>query len=343
MLLPSTLGCENFRVLSLRFNAVATETFKVGRLPNQRHKFADPVQFMTRILLCFPMCIEREIRELRVDMTTVSGSGGSICYSFAQVHQVTAFRSKNLSGIHHIFRVVEKNCVSHYHYKMSANYLAVKHSSLQTPFWESLAITPNLKYAVAQAFPDDDVPEPSIALEAAEQTGDVLNHSKLLAVKDLFVKTVAEREQSLPPSDKLRFNALHTLGMICTELGQWEEAEKVYNRLIIESDKVFGLGTRQAAGAVSNLGNVYEHLGKYKEAEITFRQAKDWAAKNLGEESPQYLGAIRGLIGILKKEGKVGEAKETLSEGLAIVERMSGPFKEEETEEMQFVAEKLGS
>ncbi|KAH8765712.1 hypothetical protein F5882DRAFT_414128, partial [Hyaloscypha sp. PMI_1271] len=61
--------------------------------------------------------------------------------------------------------------------------------------------------------------------------------------------------------------------MICAELGQWEEAETVYNRLIKESDRVFGPESKQAAGAVSNLGNVYEQQGKYMEAEATLRRA----------------------------------------------------------------------
>jgi hypothetical protein len=130
-------------------------------------------------------------------------------------------------------------------------------------------------------------------------------------VKDVLTKTVAQRNETLEPTNKLRFTALHTVGMICAELGQCEEAETVYNKLITESDKVFGPDSKQVAGAVSNLG----------------------------EESPQYLGGSRGMISVLEKQRKIGEAGEILKEGLAIVERMSGPYKVEETEEMQKVAE----
>ncbi|KAE9365432.1 hypothetical protein N431DRAFT_430932 [Stipitochalara longipes BDJ] len=224
---------------------------------------------------------------------------------------------------------------------MSANFFAVTHSSLKTPFWESLAITPNLKYGIAQAFPEDNVPEPSISAAAAKKTGDDLNHSKMLAVKDLLSQTVTEREETLQPTEKLRFSALHALGMVCAELGQWAEAENVYNKLIKESDKVFGPESRQAAGAVSNLGNVFEQQGKYPEAEATLRKTMAWTGKNLGEESPQYLGGVRGMISVLGKQGKFDEAEEMLKEGLTIVERMNGPYKEEETEEMQNVAENL--
>lgn len=223
---------------------------------------------------------------------------------------------------------------------MSAQDLEVHHSSLKTPFWESLAITPNLKYAISQTFPSDDVPEPTLTPATAEQ-GDALNHSKLLAVKDLLAKTVAEREETLQPTDKLRFNALHTLGMICAELGQYVEAEKDYNKLIAESEKAFGPDSRQAAGAVSNLGNVYEQQGKYAEAEATLRKTMEWTGKNLGEESPQYLGGVRGMISVLERQGKFDEAEEMVKKGLAIVERMSGRYKDEETEEMHKVAENL--
>jgi hypothetical protein len=127
--------------------------------------------------------------------------------------------------------------------------------------------------------------------------------------------------------------------MICAELGQWEEAETVYNKLIAESDKVFGPDSKQAAGAVSNLGNVYEHQGKCMEAEATLRRTLAWTGKNLGEESPQHLGGARGMTSVLEKQKKIGETGEILKEGLAIVERMSGPYKVEETEEMEKVAE----
>jgi tetratricopeptide (TPR) repeat protein len=130
--------------------------------------------------------------------------------------------------------------------------------------------------------------------------------------------------------------------MISAELGQWEEAEQVYNKLIRESDKVFGPDSRQAAGAVSNLGNVYEQQGKYMEAEATLRRTLVWTSKNLGEESPQYLGGVRGMISVLEKQGKLGEAGEMLKCGLAIVERVGGPYKVEEMEEMQKVAHSFG-
>jgi hypothetical protein len=64
-----------------------------------------------------------------------------------------------------------------------------------------------------------------------------------------------------------------------------------------------------------------------------------WTGKNLGVESPQYLEGVRGMISVLEKQRKIGEAGEMLKEGLAIVEKMSGPSKIEETEEVQKVAE----
>jgi hypothetical protein len=48
---------------------------------------------------------------------------------------------------------------------------------------------------------------------------------------------------------------------------------------------------------------------------------------------------VSGLITALEKQEKFGEAEELLNEGLAIVARMDRPFKEEETEEMQAIAE----
>jgi hypothetical protein len=111
----------------------------------------------------------------------------------------------------------------------------------------------------------------------------------------------------------------------------------VFNRLIAESDKVFGSDSKSAIGAVSNLGMVYEQLGKYKEAEASLRRSMIWAVKSLGQEGLQYLGVVRGLIDILEKQGKFVEVDEMLIVGFVIMERMSRPFNEEETKEMQTI------
>lgn len=217
-------------------------------------------------------------------------------------------------------------------------YFAIKNSSLQTPFWTTLAITPNLRYAIAQAFPDDNLPSPSIT---AQEYVDALNHSKLLAVKDLFVKTVADRDATLESTNILLFRALHTLAIIYAELEQWQNAESTYKKLLAESDKILGPDSKVAAGAVSNLGKVYEQQGKHEEAETILRRAKLWAGNNLEGESPQYLGAVQGLIPVLTKQGKLGETEKMLEEGLTLVRKMSGRFKEEDTVEMEAVAKGL--
>jgi len=223
---------------------------------------------------------------------------------------------------------------------MSANYLATQHSSLKTPFWASLSTTPNLKFAIAQAFPDDNVPEPTLDTTAAQQTGEALYHSKLLAVKGLFASTVQERNTKLKSSDILRFRAIHTLGMVCVELGQWVEAEKVFNILIVEADKALGPDSKPAMGAISTLGNVYEHLGKHAEAEITLRRSLELLGSTYGKESPQYLGSLRRLIPILAAQKKFDEAEQFLEEGSGLVAQMNGDFKVEETQAMKETAEK---
>jgi tetratricopeptide (TPR) repeat protein len=227
---------------------------------------------------------------------------------------------------------------------MSAKHFAtLQPSSLKTPFWESLPITPNLKFAIAQTFPSDNVPEPMLSEDISQQTDAEITHSKLLAVKDLLEKEVTTRNASLEPKDPLRFIAIHTLGMTSAELGQWQDAETIYTSLIVESDGAFGPNSKQAMGAISNLGRVYENLGKYPEAEATLRRSMELVEPMLGKDSPQYLGAIRSLIPVLAKQKKFDEAEGLLQNGLGLVVKMDGPFKAEETEEMKKVAAKYES
>lgn len=214
---------------------------------------------------------------------------------------------------------------------MSASFFSTPHTSLQTPFWASLAITANLKFAIAQCYPNDDVPIPAFAA-LPDAT------AKLLAVKILFVSLIETRNASLAVDDILRFRAIHTLGMIHVELNEYAEAEKVYTSLITEADKTLGAGNKVSMGATSNLGEVYDQLARYENVEKMLRKTLVGVEGLHGKASPQYLGAIRGLFGVLQKEGKGGEAKEWLNEGLRIVGTMEGEFKDEETVEMQTVA-----
>jgi tetratricopeptide (TPR) repeat protein len=220
---------------------------------------------------------------------------------------------------------------------MSTQYYAdilSKHTSLKAPFWAS--VPANLKCGIAQAFPNDDVPELSIEDTSLEDPA-----KKLLLIKSLLEETVASREASLEPTDTLRFYTMHALGMAYSALGQLDQVEKTYQRLISESNKAIGPDQKPAQAAIFNISGVYEQLGKLDEAEASYKKSLELLANSIGKETPQYLGAIRGLILVLEKQGKYDEAEALLKEGQQTVDAMGGPFKEEEVEEMKVTAEKL--
>lgn len=200
------------------------------------------------------------------------------------------------------------------------NNILASHSTLKGPFWES--ISDNLKACLAQTFPNDDVPE---LKSSNDETA-----SKLEAITDLLKQTLAAREKTLAPSDLLRFRNMHALAMSYTERGKWEEGQKAYEYLVAESSNALGPDSKSELGAIFNLSGVFEKLGKYPQAEELYRKSLLLLENSIGKETPQYLGGLRGLVDVLAKQGKYEEADKLLAKGQSIVDKMGGPFKEEE-------------
>jgi hypothetical protein len=210
------------------------------------------------------------------------------------------------------------------------NNILGNHSSLKTPFWDP--IPDNMKACVASTFPNNDVP--------VITSSDDSNTSKIEAITELLKQTLASREKTLPETDILRFKTMHALAMSYTMRSKWEDGQATYERLISESRKAFGPDSKPELGAVSNISGVYEELGKYSQAEESYKKSLVQLEIVLGKETPQYLGSVRGLVDILCKQGKTDEAGKLLLEGEMIVERMGGPFKEEEVEAMKKCSDK---
>jgi tetratricopeptide (TPR) repeat protein len=210
------------------------------------------------------------------------------------------------------------------------NDILASHSTLKTPFWDS--ISDNLKACIAQTFPNDSVPE----IKASD---DQIT-SKLEAITELLKQTLAAREVSLAPTDLLRFRNMHALAMSYTERGNWEDGQKAYEHLIAESSKALGPDSKPELGAIFNLGGVFEKLGKYPRAEESYKKSLVLLESSMGKETPQFIGGLRGLVDVLAKQGKYDEADKLLADGQGVVEKMSGPFKEEEVVAMKEFSEK---
>jgi tetratricopeptide (TPR) repeat protein len=81
-------------------------------------------------------------------------------------------------------------------------------------------------------------------------------------------------------------DTVNNLGNLYTNLGQLDEAEKMYQRALQGKEKAWGPEQTSTLHTVNNLGNLYANLGRLDEAEKMLQRALDGYA---GAISPENL------------------------------------------------------
>jgi len=199
-------------------------------------------------------------------------------------------------------------------------------------------ICPRLLKQIESTFTEaelNQLAQPPIANET--QTG------KTKALEILAVDSVVAKENSLGPDHTDTLGAMHTLGLVQSEVGSPAGAEQTWRKILTirERDSPYS-----ALAVRSNLGFVLVEQGKYQEAEEIAQQLLPALQKRYGKESPQALGTLRQLIEAVGGQRRVEAAKSLVEEGFALVGGMGeGKFKEyqqEELEALQQVAARLG-
>ena len=199
-------------------------------------------------------------------------------------------------------------------------------------------ILPRLLEQIKSTFTEaelNQLAQPSIANET--QTG------KNKALETLAADSVIAREDSLGPDHTDTLEAMHTLGLVQSDIGSPARAEQTWRKMLAirERDSPYS-----ALAVRSNLGFVLVKQDKYPEVEEIARQLLPVLQKRYGKESPQALGTLRQLIEAVRGQRRVEEAKSLVEEGFTLIEGMGeGKFEEyqqEELEALQQVAARLG-
>jgi len=166
---------------------------------------------------------------------------------------------------------------------------------------------------------------------------------KTKALETLAADSVVAKETSLGPDHEDTLGAMHTLGLVQSEVGSPARAEQTWRKMLTirERDSPYS-----ALAVRSNLGFVLVEQGKYQEAEEIARQLLPALQKRYGKESPQALGTLRQLIEAVGGQRRVEDAKSLVEEGFVLVGGMGGgkftEYQQEELEALQQVAARLG-
>jgi len=114
---------------------------------------------------------------------------------------------------------------------------------------------------------------------------------------------VARMKAALGEDNKTTLDTLNQLGILLKDIGDYEEARKVYEKCLLGQEKVLGEDHKKTLGSLNNLGTVYDDMKDYEKALEYFERALKGYEKTLGKTHPDTLMTVMN-IAIVYKAGK---------------------------------------
>jgi CHAT domain-containing protein len=141
-----------------------------------------------------------------------------------------------------------------------------------------------------------------------------------IKARDLLLQDLAGlKGLKLPPQDTRRHNRESVLGEVYLDLGDFNEADRLFASAKQFWDEAYGADTH--GRDLLNLGLSRLALGRYEEALGLFRRATELARKTLGEDNPTYPKALALQGRALAHLGRFQEAAATIDQGQRLERR----------------------
>ena len=125
--------------------------------------------------------------------------------------------------------------------------------------------------------------------------------------------------------DEKMLYALHRIGMLLSDQGKLEKAEKMYQRALEGYEKAWGPDHTSTLSTVNNLGNLYANQGKLAEAEKMYQRALEGKEKAWGPDYTSTLNTVNNLGLLYADQGKLAEAEKMYQRALYGYEKALGP------------------
>ena len=157
-------------------------------------------------------------------------------------------------------------------------------------------------------------------------------HAQTLKTENKLAEAIQELTAVLPRMEKLygedhvqTANVLHWLALSYAAVGQYAQAETLYQRsLKIREDKL-GPNHLTVAASLHTLASLYREMGQYAKAEPLYqRSLKIWEAK-LGPNHPEVANSLNHLAEFYRDLGQYAKAEGLLQRSLKIREDKWGP------------------
>ena len=126
---------------------------------------------------------------------------------------------------------------------------------------------------------------------------------------ELAEKAHAIRSRLVGAEAQDSINALNMVASSRYKRGQYDEAERMWKRVLERTRANLGTNDRVYLVALSNYSSVLAALGRWKEAEATTREALDASRRLFGETSSRAVTSMANLGAILQMVDKPAEAQ----------------------------------
>ncbi|KAH0423708.1 hypothetical protein CcaCcLH18_12004 [Colletotrichum camelliae] len=127
---------------------------------------------------------------------------------------------------------------------------------------------------------------------------------------DLIPGVVDNLNRSLGPEDPETLTAMHTMGVLCKDLGLLGKAAASFEDVLRRGEEAFPDGHIRVLQWRSSLAHVRARQGRLEEAIEMHRKVLETMRKQFGDAHPDTLTAMAGLAETLRCKGEMTEAAE---------------------------------
>ena len=106
---------------------------------------------------------------------------------------------------------------------------------------------------------------------------------------------VARMKAALGEDNETTLDTLNQLGGVLNDIGDYEEARKVFEKCLLGQEKVLGEDHRKTLMTVGNLGIIYDDLKDYEKALEYYERALKGSEKTLGKTHPDTLSTVYNI------------------------------------------------
>ncbi len=143
-------------------------------------------------------------------------------------------------------------------------------------------------------------------------------------ISPLYEEILQILEVNVSPEHLLVGVTLNYLGILYTNMGEYEKALPLYQRALEIVEKVLGTQHPDVATTLNNLAGLYRQMGEYEKALPFYQRALEIYEKVLGTQHPDVAQTLNNLAGLYRHMGEYEKALPLYQRALEIREKVLG-------------------